>query len=47
MHRTGFESVMWHLLQEQRRDRLAAPALVGLWFAGWLSFLLTLLAPLG
>lgn len=47
MHRTGYESVMWHILKEQRRDRLAAPALVGLWFVGWLAFFVTLFAPVG
>ncbi len=47
MHRTGFEHVTWHIVREQRLDRLAAPALVGLWFVGWLAFVLTLFAPLG
>jgi hypothetical protein len=38
---------MWHLVKEQRRDRWAAPALVGLWFAGWLSLALAVFAPVG
>lgn len=46
MHRTGYEHALWHLAKELRRERLAAPSLVGLWFAGWLSFVLTLFAPL-
>ena len=47
MHRTGFEHLTWHLVKEQQRDRWAAPALVGLWFAGWLAFALALFAPAG
>jgi len=47
MHRTGYEHALWHLAKELRAERLAAPALVGLWFAGWLSFVLTVFTPLG
>jgi hypothetical protein len=45
MHRTGFESALWQLVREVRLERLAAPGLVGLWFAGWLALVLTLFAP--
>ena len=47
MHHTGFEHCTWDLIKQLRRDRVAAPALVGLWFVGWLAFVLTLFAPLG
>jgi len=46
MRRTGYESAMWHLVRQIRFDRLAAPALIGLWFAGWLALLMTLLTPI-
>lgn len=46
MRRTGYENALWHLVKEVRVDRLAAPGLVGLWIAGWLSLVLTLVAPL-
>lgn len=46
MHRTGYESALWHLAKEVRVDRFVAPGLVGLWFAGWLALVLTLVAPL-
>ena len=46
MHRTGYESALWHLAKEVKLERLAAPALVGLWFVGWLALVLTLFAPL-
>ena len=47
MHRTGYESALWRLAKEVNADRLAAVALVSLWFAGWLAFVLSLFAPLG
>jgi hypothetical protein len=46
MRRTGYEHALWHLAKDLARDRVAAPAFVGVWFVGWLSFLLTLLAPI-
>jgi hypothetical protein len=46
MRRTGYEHALWHLVKGARFDRLAAAGLVGLWFAGWLSLVLTLFAPL-
>ncbi len=45
MHRTGFEHALWHLVKEARIDRVAAPGLVGLWFAGWLALAMALFAP--
>jgi hypothetical protein len=45
MHRTGYESALWQLVREVRLDRLAAPGLVALWFAGWAALALTLFAP--
>jgi hypothetical protein len=45
MHRTGFEHALWHLVREQRWDRVAAPGLVALWFAGWLALVVALFAP--
>jgi hypothetical protein len=45
MHRTGYESALWQLAREVNLDRLAEVGLVGLWFAGWLAFVLTLFAP--
>ena len=46
MHRTGYESVMWHIVKEQRFARIAGPALVALWVAGWLALAVTVFAPL-
>ena len=46
MHRTGYESVMWHLVQERRHDRVAATALIGLWIFGWLALVVAVFAPL-
>ncbi len=45
MRRTGYESALWQLFKEVRAERVAAPGLVGLWFAGWLALALTLFAP--
>jgi hypothetical protein len=45
MHRTGYESALWELAKQVTFDRVAAPGLVGLWFAGWLALTLTLFAP--
>jgi hypothetical protein len=46
MSRTGYESVMWHLVKERQHDHMAAAALIGLWLFGWLALALTVFAPL-
>jgi len=45
MHRTGFEHALWHLVKEQRWDRVVAPSLIGLWCAGWVALAVAVFSP--